>query len=64
MKTYYFTLKVGQNTMFYNVKEKSFSYSLTVGGMMVASELEEQEPIAMQVGLLKYNSDNLTTKSL
>ena len=50
--------------MFYNVKEKSFSYSLTVSGMMAASELEEQEPIAMQVGLLKYNSDNLTTKSL
>ena len=64
MKIYYFTLKVGQNTMFYNAMHKSFDYYLTVEGIMFASELEEQEPIAMQVGLLKYNSDNLTTKSL
>jgi hypothetical protein len=64
MKTYYFTLKVGQNTMFWNVNKQMFQYSLEVGGMMASSELEEQEPIAMQVGLLKYNSDNLTTKSL
>ena len=64
MKTYYFTLKVGQNTMFWNVNKQMFQYSLEVGGMMEPSELKEQEILAMQQGILKYNSDNLTTKSL